>query len=144
MTEALIVESCVRGYHYYQDIWEPVSGEQLECKQEAGNVHDRYAVTVLKEVVVGHVPRKISILCYLFLRKGGTIISTVTGSRRYSRDLLSVNSLISLTAHWLTDTFDRKRAVLHADIREKLKEMFDQWGIDKSRIHLILRDNGTI
>ena len=28
MADALTYESCVRGYHYYQDIWEPVNGEQ--------------------------------------------------------------------------------------------------------------------
>ena len=28
-------------------------------------------------------------------------------------------------------------------IREKLTEMFDQWGIHEDCIHLILRDNGT-
>ena len=56
MADALTIESCVCGYHYYQDIWEPVNGEQLECAQEPGNLHDRYAVTVLKGgIVVGYV-----------------------------------------------------------------------------------------
>ena len=88
MTDALSIGSCVRSYHYYQDIWEPVIGEELECMQEPGNLHDRYTVTVLKEgIVVGHVPRKISVLYSIFLRKGGTIVSAITGTRRYSRDL---------------------------------------------------------
>ena len=43
---------------------------------------------MLKErIVVGHVPRKVSVLCCIFLRKGGTIISTLTGTRCYCRDL---------------------------------------------------------
>lgn len=88
MSESVTIESSVCGYHYYQDIWNPAIGEQFECAQDVGNPHDRYAVAILKErVVVGHVPRKISTLCYLFLRKGGSIISTITGNRRYSRDL---------------------------------------------------------
>ena len=36
---------------------------------------------------VGHVPRKISSVCSLFLRKNGTLVCKVTGSRRYSRDM---------------------------------------------------------
>ena len=66
---------------------------------------------------------------------------------------VSVNSLMSLTAHWLTEAFDRKHAVLHAqafdgshtgdEIRIKFEEMFNQWAIKKDRIHLVLRDNGT-
>ena len=48
-----------------------------------------YAVAVLKEeTVVGHVLRKISIVCYTFLRRGRTIVSTITGTRRYSHDLV--------------------------------------------------------
>ena len=35
MADALTYESCVRGYHYYQDIWEPVNGEQLECRHNS-------------------------------------------------------------------------------------------------------------
>ena len=34
MADALTYESCVRGYHYYQDIWEPVNGEQLESLEK--------------------------------------------------------------------------------------------------------------
>ena len=60
----------------------------------------------------------------------------------FSSDLwsttVSVNSLISLTAHWLTESFDKKHAVLHAlavdsshtseQIRKNFEEMFNKWG----------------
>jgi len=83
-----LMDSCVRGYHYYQNIWDPFLGEVLPCVQEDGNPHDRYAVAMQKSSsVVGHVPRRISTLCYMFLRRGGTISCVVTGTRRYSYDL---------------------------------------------------------
>ena len=37
--------------------------------------------------IVGHVPRNISVLCDLFLKKGGTILCIITGPHQYSRDL---------------------------------------------------------
>ena len=36
---------------------------------------------------VGHIPRKISSICSIFIRHGGTICCKVDGHRRYSRDL---------------------------------------------------------
>ena len=61
-------ESSIRGYHIYKDIWDPRMGEKLSCLQEPGNVHDIYAVSVMKgDDIVGHVPRNISYLCYFFL-----------------------------------------------------------------------------
>ena len=36
---------------------------------------------------VGHLPRKLSKVCSLFLRRGGTIQCTVRGRRRRSTDL---------------------------------------------------------
>ena len=83
-------ESCVRGYHIYQEHWSPVIGERLivNCEQEEGNAQDRYAVAIkIGRDTVGHVPRCISTLCSLFIRRGGTIFCVVTGRRRYSRDL---------------------------------------------------------
>ena len=63
-------------------------GEELPCKRETGNDKDRYAVAVMRgDTIVGHVPRKISAACSLFLRRNGTIRCTVTGSRRFSADL---------------------------------------------------------
>ncbi len=82
-------DSCVRGYHIYQEIWHPVVGEELECIREVTNVVDRYAVAVIKNAqVVGHLPKKISRICTLFIRRGGTIICRVTGRRRRSLDLV--------------------------------------------------------
>ena len=48
---------------------------------------DPYAVAVTRrQAVVGHVPRKVSAACALFLRKG-SIGCVITGGRRFSADL---------------------------------------------------------
>ena len=73
---------CVRGYHIYKHIWEAV-----ECQREPCNIKDRYAVAVIKdEIIIGHLPRKVSRVSSLFLRRGGSIQSIIVG-RRYSSDL---------------------------------------------------------
>ena len=72
----------------YSSIWDAAVGEQLECARELLNDSDRYAVAVTRDsVIIGHLPRKISRVCSLFLRRGGIITCTVTGARRYSADL---------------------------------------------------------
>ena len=82
------VEAMIRGYHVYKDIWNSVLDEELPCQRETGNTSDPFAVGVLKDgVIVGHVPRKISSICSLFLQRRGSIICRVSGHRRFSEDL---------------------------------------------------------
>ena len=60
----------VRGYHVYQEIWEAAVGEVLACEREPRNATDRYAVAVKKDgTIIGHLPRKVSRVCSLFLRR---------------------------------------------------------------------------
>ena len=83
------IPCCVRGYHVYQAIWTAAIGEELVCVREPTNAVDRYAVAVVRSgTVIGHLPRRISKICSLFLRRGGSIHCRVSGSRRYSADLL--------------------------------------------------------
>ena len=94
--------SCVsRGYHVCKTVWTAVLGEQLECRREVNNSVDRYAVGVYKldGTLVGHLPQRLTTLVSLFLRRGGSTICRVTGSRQYSSDL---NFL-----HLETDTWQR-------------------------------------
>jgi len=87
MDAEYLVDSCVWGYHYYQNIWDPFIGEVLRCVQDR-NPHDRYAVAVHKSgCVVGHVSKRISTLCYMLLRRSGAKSCAVTGTRRYSYNL---------------------------------------------------------
>ena len=66
--------SMVRGYHEYQSIWSAVIREELPCRIELSNPHDLFAIAICKsDVVVGHVPRRISSICSSFLQRGGTI-----------------------------------------------------------------------
>ena len=87
------VDSKIRGYHVYQTVWpNPFIGEELNCLCEPGNSHDPHTVAVMKRIsgdstVVGHIPFEISSICSIFIRRGGSIVSNVTGSRRYSSDL---------------------------------------------------------
>ena len=69
---------CVRGYHVYCEIWEAAVGEVLVCEREPQNTMDRYAVAVKRSgTVIGHLPKKMSRVCSLFLRRGGDIHCTV-------------------------------------------------------------------
>ena len=81
-------DSYVRGYHAYMNIWEPLLGECLKCVKEPTNEVDKHAVAVFrinsltKEVVVGHVPKFISMIVSMFLSLPGCTLSIeVTGKR---------------------------------------------------------------
>ena len=79
---------CVRGYHIYKEEWEAAVGEELKCEREKNNAKDPYAVAVVHEnVIVGHLPRKISRISALFLKRQGKISCKVLGRRCYSVDL---------------------------------------------------------
>ena len=97
----------VRGYHVYQDIWTAVVDEEFPCKREAGNRFDPFAVAVMKSdttTVIGHVPRRISSICSLFLRKEGSITCLVTGHRRFSADLVQGGLEIPCVLRFQGDT----------------------------------------
>ena len=86
----LRVESCICGYHVYKEMWIAVFGEELYAERELGNVVDRYVIAVKKDSgeTVGHLPKKISRMCSMFIQEGGEIMCTVIGNRRYSSDLV--------------------------------------------------------
>ena len=61
MTSSHSMESMIRGYHVYQNIWTPTTGEELQCARELSNLQDPFALAVTKSgIIIGHLPRKIS------------------------------------------------------------------------------------
>ena len=83
----------IHGYHEYMRIWESPSVENhLICKREPGNAHDTHAVSIKKTTdgemkIVGHIPRNISAICFIFMRRGSTILCHANGPHQYSLDL---------------------------------------------------------
>ncbi len=54
--------------------WEAAIHDELRCMKEVGNAVDPFAVVVKNGItVVGHVPKKISSVCSLFLNGNGSI-----------------------------------------------------------------------
>ena len=80
--------SCVHGYHVYQEIRTAMEGETLLCNRETRSREDPFAVAVMKSgEIVGHVPRYLSCVCCMFLRRGGLMACHITGGRQHSKDL---------------------------------------------------------
>ena len=78
------LDSFVRGHHAYMDIWTPKAGDENFClKSENENQHDKFAVAiVLKERIVGHVPKNLSKILHQFKKiPNCTIGCKVTGKR---------------------------------------------------------------
>ena len=48
LAERLRVESAIRGYHVYKEVWDAAIGEELLYRREAGNPYDWYAVSVVR------------------------------------------------------------------------------------------------
>ena len=84
------IDCCIRGFHFYQEIWNPVIGEHLSCEREPRNAVDRYAVATVRGdgAVVSHLPKKISTMISFFIRRGGQLTCTVTGKRCHTSDLI--------------------------------------------------------
>ena len=79
------VKMAMYEYHIYKEEWEAAVGEELKCEREKNNAKDPYAVAVVhKNVIVGHLPRKISRISALFLKRQGKISCKVLGRHRYS------------------------------------------------------------
>ena len=61
------------------------------CIREENDTEDRYAAAVIEDsatCTVGHLPRRTSMLCSLFIRRDGIIRCCIIGHRHYSRDLM--------------------------------------------------------
>ena len=84
-TESVII----RGAHVYKDVWTPVIGEELISQHELGNLRDPFIVSLVKgTTIVGHMPRKISAICSMFLQIGGIINCCVISSKQYLKNLV--------------------------------------------------------
>ena len=121
------VQSMIRGYHEYIRIWEsPSPTDNLFCQREIGNPHDTHAVAVKGNVAgddgttttVGHVPRKLSVICSIFIRHGGTINCVVNGTRHYSADLpqggLEIPCVLNFTAKTQSEAAKTERLLISA------------------------------
>ena len=80
------ITSWVTGHHIYKRQWTPEIGDLLECRREATNRYDRWAVAVYRcERIVGHVPRDLSRQFTAHLTAGRKISAQVIGKRENKR-----------------------------------------------------------
>ena len=118
------IESTVRGHHVYKASWSPYIGEELPVQREVKNIHDDFAVAVLKNSsTVGHVPREISRVCWYFLHKSG---SEMTCSHKLTKDSPWSTVLLFLRAataksSWMLLTEARVELVALLRCRETTK-----------------------
>ena len=83
MANEIVLESAVRGFHVYRAAWTPVLGEELTAEKEPGNSEDPFTVRLKRRgETFGHVPRKISKICWLARDRA---ISTVVRGSNNSR-----------------------------------------------------------
>ena len=109
--EELTISSCIRGYHIYRSVWSPPVGEEYTCNRELENISDRYALAVTNMIgeTIGHIPRKISKFCAIFLRNGGSIQCSIAGDKRYSEYLPQGGLEVPCTLHFKSNRKELKK-----------------------------------
>ena len=89
------VDSMVRGYHIYHDIRSTSLNEELVCTREPDNFPDPFAMAVVFfEVIVGHIPRKISSVCmrcFFDTEAPSSAKSLVVGTTQRTRSFVHTN-----------------------------------------------------
>jgi len=72
--------------HVYKASWSPYIGEELPVQCEVNNIHDDFAVAVLKNSNTDcHVAQEFPRVCWYFLHKSGSEMTRIiTGDRRRS------------------------------------------------------------
>ena len=80
---------CVlRGFHVYEELWNPRLNEKLDTIHEENNPHDRYAVAAIRKtvsrltpVIVGHLPREFSRFTRFIILHGATVKVKVSDTK---------------------------------------------------------------
>ena len=82
-SRCLEINSFVRGYHAYMDVWDPVIGEILQLEKEPSNRKDQKAVAVVKNgEIVGHLPAILSSTVFYYLtRSSSSGIAKISGQK---------------------------------------------------------------
>ena len=73
------------GFHVYRELWKPKLSQNLQVKEEIGNLHDPFTISLRAKIpgkltdfdIVGHIPREISRFCHYFMNYGGKIEARV-------------------------------------------------------------------
>ena len=116
-SEEFEIDSYVRGYHAYSDIWEPRVGEILVLQRETNNPVDKLAVAVVKSgQTVGHVPINLAPVFSYFLKRTlnkGTAEITGNKVNRGAGYGLEVPCIYRL--YGPRDYIDRTKSVLSRD-----------------------------
>ena len=86
--------AAIRGYHHYKRVWKPKENENLQCKYKMDNPFDVFSIKTvnLDDVIVGHLPRKISRITKLLLQRGAVVNAQLT-STHYRRSLILQGAL---------------------------------------------------
>ena len=80
---SLTLAQLERGYHVFQEDGDADFGDELECGKRAIRKTPMHAVAVIrKKKVVGYLPRKISRIVALFLKRKGTVRCEMVGRRQ--------------------------------------------------------------
>ena len=77
-----VVKCSVRGHHVYKRIWSPSIGEPFETFCEEENEHNKYAMAVHRNTIVGHIPREITHTCHFFVKNERQITCEVSGRQQ--------------------------------------------------------------
>ena len=81
------LNSFVRGFHAYMDIWTPkVGGENFCLNPENENQHDKFAVAIVLEERIGHVPEKLSKIFHQFMKVPDCAIGCKVTGKRVNRE----------------------------------------------------------
>ena len=104
--EVARVESCVHGFHVYQDIWTLTTGECFSCQMEDSNAFDLYAVAIRKSANVIAKTCSMEDFC--------CVLSFYTERRHFDLDNYRFPSSVfcRFTTRWFADT-------LHKECRTK-------------------------
>lgn len=112
----------IRGHHVYKNIWTPIIGESLVCKEDKrveAQELDKNAIGTYKlmdgnETLVGHLPIELSKLISFFIEIGDNHVNaTVTGKRKREIGL-------SVPAKFICFTSSKSYAkILHGELLKR-------------------------
>ena len=88
MARSFKIESTVRGHHAFKNVWAPTIGEDLRVTAETDKTFDVFAVVVCKDnIVVGHVSRELSRVCWYFLQRKNSqmacMVQRIKGAQKF-------------------------------------------------------------